>query len=262
MLLKEPLVSEETPIPWNPLLKGIFQVQARVIQFKERVREFYFQVIMSQYACPKCGGDLVMTGQSECSCPCGNNFDPTSAFQRSSCCGVPLIRRTFHYACSCCQQIVPSRFLFDERLFDKAYFREMMSQSREQAKKKKEEIRLLLANSRSGALLLTEEPRLEAIPGLNEALADFIGSVSGNGCEYFSALNSDFSMENYRDHILSALGVGAKFFSLIAPLIEDHRRDKIWRFITLIFMAQDREVELTQSGADILVGRVANEAYL
>ena len=43
--------------------------------------------------------------------------------------------------------------------------------------------------------------------------------------------------------------------------MDDCRRDKIWRFVTLIFMTQDREVELTQFGADILVERVANEAY-
>jgi hypothetical protein len=69
-------------------------------------------------------------------------------------------------------------------------------------------------------------------------------------------------MGDYRNHILSVLGVGSRLFSDIAPLIDDFRRDKIWRFVTLIFMAQDQEVELTQYGKDILVGKVANEAYL
>jgi hypothetical protein len=44
--------------------------------------------------------------------------------------------------------------------------------------------------------------------------------------------------------------------------MDDCRRDKVWRFVTLIFMAQDREVELTQYGRDILVGRISYEAYL
>jgi hypothetical protein len=46
-------------------------------------------------------------------------------------------------------------------------------------------------------------------------------------------------------------------FSDIAPLSEDWRKDKIWRFVTLIFMRQDSEVSLTQYGADILVERIA-----
>ena len=200
-----------------------------------------------------------MTGPSQCTCPCGKVFDPTLVFQKSHCCNANLIRKTFHYACSRCHQTVPSRFLFDERLFNSAYFREMMKESRARAKRKKEEVRRLLAESRSGTLLLTEEPCLEAIPGLNEALEDFIKSEMFGGYEFAS--KSGFRMDDYRDHILSVLKLGSRLFSDIAPMIDDSRRDRIWRFVTLTFMAQDRLVELTQYGPDILVGRVSNEAY-
>jgi hypothetical protein len=136
----------------------------------------------------------------------------------------------------------------------------MMRESRARAKRKREEVKRLLAGSRSGALLFMDEPSLESIPGLAEALNDFIGTEVTGGCAF--APKSGFRMGDYRAHILSILGVGSRLFSDIAPLLDDCRRDKIWRFVTLIFMAQDREVELTQYGRDILVGRAINEAYL
>jgi len=51
-------------------------------------------------------------------------------------------------------QTVPSRVLFDERLFDKVYFKKMMRESRDRKMKKREELRRLFAESRSGALSL------------------------------------------------------------------------------------------------------------
>jgi hypothetical protein len=200
-----------------------------------------------------------MIGQSQCSCSCGNVFDATLAFQQSSCCGAKLFRKTFHYACSRCNQTVHSRFLFDERLFDAAYFKEMMRESRARAKRKREEVKRLLGGSRSGVLQLMEEPCLESVPGLTQALNDFIGIEMADGASF--APKSRFSMGDYRNHILSILGVGSRLFSDIAPLSSDHRKDKVWRFITILFMTQDREVELTQYGADILVERVANETH-
>ena len=202
-----------------------------------------------------------MTGQSECSCSCGNTFDPTLTFQKSSCCGARLIRRSFHYACSRCHKAVPSRFLFDEKLFDKAYFREMIQESRRRAKEKREEIRRLLAESRSGALALMEEPELDSIPGLIQDLNDFIQQQSVEAADSAFDTRGAFHMNEYREHILSTLGWNGVFFSDIVPLIEDCRLDKIWRFITLIFMQNDRELELTQQGSELLVQRLHNEAY-
>lgn len=245
----------------NPLIRDIRGVISRVADFKERARSFYFEVILSPYQCPECGGRLHMTGQSECSCSCGNTFDPTLAFQKSTCCGSRLVRRTFHYACSCCRDIVPSRFLFDEKLFDKAYFREMMQESRRRTEEKREEVRRLLAKSRSGALPLMEEPRLDSIPGLIQDLNDFVQEGSCNVGELFFNTQSSFHMNDYHDHIMSILSWESIPFSGIVPLIEDSHQDRIWRFITLVFMQNDHEVELTQYGNDILVQRTYNETY-
>jgi len=133
----------------NALIRGIGRVIGRVAVFKERVRDYYFDVILSQYQCIECGGPLLMTDQSECACSCGKIFDPTIAFQKSPCCQAHLVKKTFHYVCSRCNAVVPSRFLFDEKVFDASYFKKMMRESRKRANEKREEIRRLLAGSRS-----------------------------------------------------------------------------------------------------------------
>ena len=68
-------------------------------------------------------------------------------------------------------------------------------------------------------------------------------------------------MAQYRDHILSSLGWGAVSFSGIPPISEESRRDRAWRFITLVFMQNDREIDLIQEGDDNWVQRLANEAH-
>ena len=239
--------------PDNPLISGIGRVLSRVSGFKEMARAYYFEVILSPYRCPDCSGRLQMTSQSQCSCSCGKTFDPTLTFQQSSCCSAKLVRKTFHYACSRCHQTVPSRFLFDERLFDKAYFREMMQQARDRERKKREELKAILSGSRSDNLILLEEPCLDSIAGLTEALNGFIGTEVSGVQDFLS--RPGFSLEDYRGHLLSVIGNRSVLFSDITPLIKDWRKDKIWRFVTLIFMRQDREVMLTQDGVDILVER-------
>jgi hypothetical protein len=247
--------------PQNPLLKGISRVKAQINEFKGKAKRFYFRVLLTQYECPKCSGELTMTGQSQCSCSRGHAFDPTLAFQKSDCCEAGLVRKTFHYACSKCGKTVPSRFLFDERIFDKIYFKEMMRESRTRAKRKGEEIKKLLAESRSGALQLTEAPSLEAIPGLIQDLNDFVGTGSAQLLAGAFNTDSGFRMGDYRKHILSVLDPGELCFSDIPPLIDDNRLDRVWRFVTLIFMQNDHEVRLSQYGKDLLIERIDREAY-
>jgi hypothetical protein len=112
-----------------------------------------------------------------------------------------------------------------------------------------------LAGSRSDNLILLEEPCLDSIPGLTQALNGFIGTGVSGFQDFLS--RPGFSLEDYRNHLLSVIGNGSMMFSDIAPLIENSRKDRIWRFVTLIFMRQDHEVSLTQYGPDILVERIA-----
>jgi hypothetical protein len=243
----------------NELIQQFQHVQTRVGDYKQRAKDFYFKVIFSTICCPKCGGQLKMSGQSRCSCLCGRTLDPTIEFQKSSCCGTKLIRKTFHYACTKCHRSVPSRFIFDERIFDKTYFRQLMRESRERKKRKREEIRQLLAGSRSGSLPLLEEPDLESIPGLLDDLDNFIETEEpGN---YQLDEGHIFNIDKYRDHILSLLGWNPVRFHKILSMDEDQRRDRVWRFITLIFMQNDQEIEIEQLENDLLIQRAYNEAH-
>ena len=245
----------------SPLVSAVIRILKRVDDFKKLAREFYFDVVLSVHQCPRCGGRIEMTGKSECSCVCGNIFDPTILFQKSPCCGKHLVRKPRHYICSGCQKTVPSMFLFDEKLFDKAYFREMVRNSRSRAAKRRDEMRRLLAESRSGVLIFADEPCLESIPGLIEDLDGFIGVEELMGDDFTPDMNSGFRIHDYRQHILQVLGCDSLLFSDIDILINDERRDKIWRFVTLIFMESEREVMLTQYGNDLLVERTSDEAY-
>jgi hypothetical protein len=157
--------------------------------------------------------------------------------------------------------VVPSGFIFDERVFDSAYFREMMRESRARARQRKEEMGRLLLEARSGTLPLLDEPNLESINGLLDDLDIFVqqGSEDATACGFEP--KQKFSMAQYRDHILASLGCGAVSFAGIPPISEESRRDKAWRFITLVFMQSDRMVDLIQEGDNIWVQRLQNEAH-
>jgi len=237
------------------------RVQGHMTDFKECARAYYFEVVLSPHQCPGCGGRLRMTGLSQCSCACGQAFDPTLEFQRSACCGAKLVRRTYHYACSRCHEVVPSQFLFDERVFDKEYFREMMQEHRRRARQEREEMKRFLADSRSGTLLLMEGPHLESLDGFVQDLDVFIKihqDIPGN---FGFEAKSTFSMDRYRSHILSCLPTEVVHFSDIAQVDQDIRRDRAWRFITLVFMQNERVVDLIQEGDNIWIQRLQNEAY-
>jgi len=118
-----------------------------------------------------------------------------------------------------------------------------------------------LAESRSESLVLTENPDLEAIPGLIEELNDFIQNVSGESDQYSFDMDEPFDIDKYREHILFTLSWDSMLFSDIDPIIADDRKDRTWRFITLIFMEHAHEIEIRQQGNDLSVQRLYNEAY-
>ena len=93
-----------------------------VAQYKAAARDYYYDVMLGNHLCPLCGEKLRMLEAGMAKCPSGHELDPTAAFQKSGCCGAKLVRRSLHYACASCGKTVPSRFSFDERVFDKVYF--------------------------------------------------------------------------------------------------------------------------------------------
>lgn len=243
----------------NPLLAGMDQVQQRLSDFKIKAKEFYFQVLLSKYSCPECGRELTMTGTSECSCSAGHVIDPTVVFQRSECCGRRLVRRIQHYACLGCGRTAASRFIFDEQIFDAEYFRARMREHRQRAQRRRAEIRRLLMENRSGDWLLDEQPDLETVPGLLEALDGFIEPECVEAIQ-LDEPEDQYDFGAYRSHLLAGLGWSPVMFSEMDPLTEDARQDRIWRFMTLLFMDQDREIDLSQHGQDLLIRRRSHEA--
>ncbi len=106
-----------------------------------------------------------------------------------------------------------------------------------------------------------EEPELDTIPGLVSDLNEFI---QGENLEFSDTVfeNEDiFNIEKYWSHIQSMLGWNPVHFSEIPPLEDNHRRDRAYRFITLIYMQNDREVNLEQEDNDLFVQKVHNEAH-
>lgn len=179
-------------------------------------------------------------------------FDPTTVYQKSCCCSAPLVKKYHHYACRVCGKVVPSLFLFDEAVFDREYFREKMRLSREKKWMEQAERQMVCLSERSGALPLIVDVNLEAIPGLVMDLDRLVGASGlSTDCQEFG---DSLTLDDYKRHIIK-LVESEMLFSCIEPLLSEERRDKVCRFVTLIFMEHDREVRLTQYGEDILVVR-------
>ncbi len=236
----------------SPLLAHVARVRDRVEQLKGGVKAWYFRVLLSAVACPACGQGLRMIGVSQACCMQGHVLDPSVVFQESDCCGAPLKRGNCHYACSRCGHTVASRFLFDERIFDPAYFAARARESRERKQQKVEEMRRLLAGTRSNDLSLGDVPDLDAVPGLAVDLDRIVGGVEVVDVGQF--LSDDvFDMRFYWDSIEAVLHGGEVLFSRIPPMHGDARVDRVRCFRTLVHMWHERAVRLTQYGNDLLV---------
>lgn len=121
---------------------------------------------------------------------------------------------------------------------------------------RKERVLKQMQEARSDELVLLEEPNIESLPGLAEDLDRLVEAGSPVIDEIGFVVDSGFAMTDYRCHILSALQCSSRFFSGITCLGPDPRKDRAFRFVTLIFMQQDCEVELTQHEDDILIERL------
>jgi len=236
----------------NPLTQDIELVRASIAMFKTHVREFYFRVVLGDFPCVRCGRIMAMTGPSECTCVCGFRLDPTLEFQRSTCCDARLRRARSHYVCTDCGAVVPSRFLFDEVLLDRQYFRDKMSECRERKRRRRQELRLLLAASRSHDLQVTDTPDAATLSELAAELDRFVGDGESSSVHEFLG-RDDFRMEDYRKLVLAHLDAEGTRFIALPAICEDLRVDRVRRFTALIFMEQAREVWLEQRGDDIVV---------
>lgn len=216
----------------------------------EQVRQFYYWVMLLGHRCPKCGQSLTMVSEGRCRCgACGYELDPTVAFQRCpGCGGVPKLRIR-RYQCRQCGRDMVSRFLFDGLVFDRNYFRTKMLESRQRKKELRERVKQMLAESRSGVLLL-EQADLHTLPGLVDALDALTADCDGMPAK---VPGGDFDLRQYEDHIRAHIHDYPLNLRDLPALHEDDRRDLIWRFIAVIFLAHTGVVDIWQEGRDVMV---------
>lgn len=224
---------------------------------RARARGLFYAVMLFQQECTRCGMyDLEMIRDGQCRCRyCGEELDPTLTFQRCPECDARLILKRRHYWCSRCRQPVRSRFCFDEAVFDPAYFREMMRESRERKRAEIEKIREMLASSRSSTYYPTDPPIPDDPDGLDAELTLVLG-LTVEAREAGPVQSPAFDLDLYRDHILDLVPGCVVDFDGISRLIEEPRLDRVYRFIAVIFMDHAGElcIEQDAEGRIALVG--------
>lgn len=232
------------------IIQWAFRLVARVDRYRDRARRFFYAVMLSEKTCPECSGSLAMAREGRCQCRnCGHAYDPTIQFQPCSKCGGKLKLRVRQYVCRKCNTVQASRFLFDGSAFDAIYFRQKMAESRERKKKQLEQVRKMLAESRS-LPVQTSAADLGSVPGLVDAL----NNLTADAAAWQSwAQSKGFDLKRYQSHIQAHLQPFEITFGEIPPLDKNARLDRVWRFIAIIFMAHNGLLRIWQEGPDIMV---------
>jgi len=201
-------------------------------------------------SCPKCNGSLSMKCEGLCQCDvCTHAFDPTTAFQRCSACGGKPILRVRRYACQGCGADVTSKYLFDGLVFDRDYFAQKMSESRQRKEQQKQQIQDRLVENRSDTLAF-EATDLNSVPGLVGAL----DSLSQDMEEPVVLESKNrFDLNRYQDHVRHYIDEEPIDIKAIPAIIEDTRLDLIWRFVATVFLEHYGQVETRQAGQTIWV---------
>lgn len=231
-------------------MRVAFELARAVEALVNHTRVFCYEVMLSAYRCPKCEGSLEMIGESRCRCrECTHAFDPTVQFQRCPACEGRLRLRVCRYVCHACGADVPSRFVFDGIVFDREYFREKMAESRERHQQERAERGQQVKDDRSPPA----EPSpmdLTALPGLVETLNKLTAIPELTA---WAPLLHGFDLERYEAHLLAHMGTHEQAFDDLPPLDDNHRLDRIWRFIAIIFMAHTGRIRIRQHGPNIMV---------
>jgi hypothetical protein len=228
-----------------------FDMAKAVEFFMQKAKRFFYSVMLLGYRCPKCKGLLKMATEGVCQCNrCGYELNPTVEFQRCSACGGTPVLSARRYKCNKCGSDITSKFLFDGLVFDAGYFREKMTESRQRKKEKREQVRMMLAESRSPALPLGVMD-FSTVPGLEDALNSLTADLASS---FEIESRTEFNLKSYEEHIQAHIQNIPVSLGEIPPLSKDNaRKDLIWRFIAAIFLAHYGFVDLLQDGQEILV---------
>ena len=232
------------------IIKLAFDMADAVGLFVEKAKKFFYHVMLFGYRCPKCSGSLIMAAEGVCRCnSCEAEFDPTVEFQGCPACGGVPVLRVRRYYCKDCGTELKSRFLFDGLVFEKEYFKAKMAESRQRKKEQIERVREMLARSRSDTLPL-EAMDLNAAPELLEALNSLTAMTEA---DFEIESHDKFDWKRYQSHIEAHIGDFPVSLYEIPALTENPRKDLIWRFIAVIFLAHTGIVDIWQEDSNIMV---------
>jgi len=143
----------------------------------------------------------------------------------------------------------------DDPRRDREYFRQRMAEARQRRREERMRRVAEMLAARSGPVALDGPLQIDAIPGLTEALDSFVGLPIPAEVLVRFAHRSDFDLDRYQRHVLAHASRGVAGFEAISGLIEDARRDRVYRFIAVVFLAHARRVEVWQEGDRIWVRR-------
>jgi hypothetical protein len=125
-----------------------------------------------------------------------------------------------------------------------------MAESRQRKKELKERVSKMLAECRSADLPL-QGIELSTVPRLLEVL----NSLTAGFDEGFVIESRDeFDLEHYETYIQAHIQGFPLSLEEIPPLNEENaRKDRIWRFIAIIFLAHAGVIDIWQEGQEIMV---------
>jgi len=228
----------------------VFEMAEAVEAFMQKARRFFYGVMLIAYRCLGCHGPLAMVSEGKCRCAsCGKRFDPTVAFQRCSECGGVPVLRIRRYQCRDCGGDIASKFLFGGLVFDPEYFRQRMAESRKRKQEQRERVKQILSKSRSGDLPLNHAD-LGSVPGLIDALNALTAGIDES---LAVEARDEFDLKAYEGHIEGHIQGFPVSLTDIPPLSENPKKDLIWRFIAVIFLAHASVVDIWQDGQEIMV---------
>ena len=106
-------------------------------------------------------------------------------------------------------------------------------------------------------MVFAEYPEPGGIPGLDHALDVFTSAPLPQGLLNEIGEREYFDMSQYRQYILDITCGCIVHFEGMSQLVADQRLDRIYRFITVVFMQHNGEVTIEQEadGEIILRGK-------
>jgi Zn finger protein HypA/HybF involved in hydrogenase expression len=231
------------------LFRSLAILQGRIEALLSQVRELFYKVVLTGHRCLHCDGRLKMEREGLAACEeCDRVIDPTVAFQHCPQCEGNLRLVIRRYRCCRCGRDVPSRFLFDGKVFDADYFRRRMAESRR--RRSKTEARQRVKVVAASNTVATGPADIDAVPGLGEALSLLVGQPDP---EWVEEARSRFDLAACEQHVLQHLDTEPTRLTDIPPMKDGSRRERIWIFIAVIFLSHAGRVEIRQDDQIIWV---------